>query len=202
MKKQTLLITILALILTANSCNKESMQDELPPITQTGANTFGFVFDGVVFTPTDADSRGFGIDGGGTSGLSVFGDYSGTENHSSRIEARRYSNIKNVRTINVYIYKLPSLGEGTYILDGYNVIDGYKKPYNSYISLYAVSPRTGELTSYFSYKNSGKIEITRYDEGFVVFSGTFRTKLLSADGTETVEITDGRFDINLKTFRQ
>jgi len=201
MEKQTLIIAIFVISFIAGSCNKEDESEQLPPITQTGANTFGFVFDGVVFTPTDSNSRGFGIDGGGTSGISVYGDYSGTEHHSSRIEAIRYTNIKNVRIINVYIYKLPSLGVGVYTLGEYNVIDGYKKPYNSYISLFAISPSTGDLTSYYSYENSGEIEITRHDEGFVVFSGTFRTKLLSADGKETVEIKDGRFDINLKTFR-
>ena len=73
MKKQTLIIAIIVISFIAGSCNKEDETEQLPPITQTGANTFGFVFDGVVFTPTDSNSRGFGIDGGGTSGISVFG---------------------------------------------------------------------------------------------------------------------------------
>ena len=73
MEKQTLIIAIIVISFIAGSCNKEDETEQLPPITQTGANTFGFVFDGVVFTPTDSNSRGFGIDGGGTSGLSVYG---------------------------------------------------------------------------------------------------------------------------------
>ena len=73
-----------------------------------------------------------------------------TEHYSDRIEGIRYINIKNVRIINVYIYNLPLRGVGLYNLEAYNVIDGYKQPYNSYISMYATSPNTGELTSYYS----------------------------------------------------
>jgi len=200
MKKQTLIIAIIVISFIAGSCNKEDETEQLPPITQTGANTFGFVFDGVVFTPTDSNSRGFGIDGGGTSALSVYGHYRDTEHYSDRIEVIRYINIKNVRIINVYIYNLPLRGVGLYNLEAYNVIDGYKQPYNSYISMYATSPNTGELTSYYSYENSGEINITRKDEGSIyIFSGTFSGKLKSQDGEEIIEIANGRFDIDLNT---
>ena len=197
MKKQTLIIAIIVISSIAGSCNKEDETEQLPPITQTGANTFGFVFDGVVFTPTDSNSRGFGIDGGGTSGISVFGDYSGTEHYSNRIEAKRYTNIKNVRVINVYIYQVAEIGVGVYNLGAYNIREGYKQPYNNYISIYAKSPTTGSWTEYYSYENSGEINVTRKDEDNVVFSGTFYARLRSNDG-EIVEVTQGRFDIDKK----
>ena len=195
MKKAILRNTILVLFITACGCTKDNgtQEDVLPPITQTGANTFGFVYDGVVFTPTDSNSRGFGIDGGATSGLSVGGAYFDTEHYSNKIKAHRYTNIKNVRIIYVYIYKLSSIGIGTYTLGGYNLREGsgILQPYNSYISMYATSPSTSKLTSYYSYENSGEIIITRKDEGNIyIFSGTFSGKLQSADGAEAVEITE------------
>ena len=122
MKKTTIFfrLTLLLLLAIVVCCTQESIEDQLPPISQTGANTFAFAYDGVVFTPTDGNSRGFGIDGSGASGLSVYGDYSGTEHHSNRIEAIRFTNTKNVDVIYVYIYKLRSRGIGTYILEAYN----------------------------------------------------------------------------------
>jgi hypothetical protein len=103
MKKLILINTLLILFSAACGCTKDKMQDELPPITQTGANTFGLVYDGVVFTPTDAKSRGFGIDGGPTSGLAVFGYYYDTEHYSNGIEADRYTSIKNIKYIYIYV---------------------------------------------------------------------------------------------------
>ena len=198
MKKTTIFFrfTLLLLLAIVVCCTQESIEDQLPPITQTGANTFAFAYDGVVFTPTDGNSRGFGIDGSGASGLSVYGDYSGTEHHSNRIEAIRFTNTKNVDVIYVYIYKLRSRGVGTYPLGTYSVREGFKQPYNSYISMYAKSPSSGEWVMYYSYENSGEIIITRKDEDHIIFSGTFSGKLKSWNGTETIEISHGRFDIN------
>ena len=155
----------------------------------------------MVFTPTDGNSRGFGIDGSGASGLSVYGDYIGTEHYSNRIQADRYTSIKNVKFIYIHIYKLDSVGLGTYILEAYNSRGGGKQPYNSYISMYAKSPSSGEWVMYYSYENSGEIIITRKDEDHIIFSGTFSGKLRSWNGTETIEISHGRFDINKRTFR-
>jgi len=198
MKKAILRNAILVLFITACGCTKDNgtQEDVLPPITQTGANTFGFMFDGVVFTPTDSNSRGFGIDSGSTSGFSVQGYYIDTEHYSNGIEVTRYTNIKNAKRAFIYLYKLSTIGVGKYVLNDYSVREGYKKPYNNYMWIYAKSPSTGELNMYYSYENSGEIIITRKDANNFIFSGTFSGKLKSADGTEVVEITRGRFDID------
>ena len=201
MKKTTIFfrLTLLLLLPIVVCCTQESIEDQLPPITQTGANTFAFVYDGVVFTPTGSNSRGFGIDGSGASGLSVYGDYIGTEHYSNRIQADRYTSIKNVKFIYIHLYKLDSVGLGTYILEAYNSRGGGKQPYNSYISMYAKSPSSGEWVMYYSYENSGEIIITRQGSGDGV-SGTFSGKLKSWNSSEIVEISQGRFDINYKTY--
>ena len=201
MKKAILRNTILVLFITACGCTKDNgtQEDVLPPITQTGANTFGFVYDGVVFTPTDSNSRGFGIDSGPTSGLLVLGYYIDTEHYSNGIEVTRYTNIKNAKRVFIYLYKLSTIGVSKYVLNDYSVREGYKKPYNNYMWIYAKSPSTGELNMYYSYENSGEIIITRESENGV--SGTFSGKLKSADGNEMVEVTEGRFDIDYNTYQ-
>lgn len=47
----------LAILLTAGSCEK-SAQKQLPPATQTGANTFGCLINGKPFTATRASPKG------------------------------------------------------------------------------------------------------------------------------------------------
>ena len=202
MKKTTIFfrLTLLLLLAIVVCCTQESIEDQLPPITQTGANTFAFVYDGVVFTPTGSNSRGFGIDGSGDSGLAFRRGFITAEGSNSvKIQADRYTNIKNVLFIYIYIYKLDSIGIGTYPLGTYTVRNGFYEPYNSYIVLYAKSPSTGERVGYSSWDNSGEIIITRKDEDHSIYSGTFSGKLRNE--TETIEISQGRFDINYDTYR-
>jgi hypothetical protein len=54
--------TILLFALTLFNCENNDPQDQLPPITQIGANTFGAIVDGRVFVPKD--SEGFVAPGG------------------------------------------------------------------------------------------------------------------------------------------
>ena len=132
-------------------------------------------------------------------GFSVQGYYIDTEHYSNGIEVTRYTNIKNAKRAFIYLYKLSTIGVGKYVLNDYSVREGYKKPYNNYMWIYAKSPSTGELNMYYSYENSGEIIITRESENGV--SGTFSGKLKSADGNEMVEVTEGRFDIDYNTYQ-
>ena len=51
-KKRFTRISTFILLLTACACIKDNdFQDQLPPITQTGENTFGCVIDGEVLIP-------------------------------------------------------------------------------------------------------------------------------------------------------
>ena len=55
MKPQILkTIALLLIIFTLINCTKSDDQDQLPPITQTGANTFGCKINGVVMIPRDS----------------------------------------------------------------------------------------------------------------------------------------------------
>ena len=51
MKTLFLKTAFLCFSLTFTHCENNDPQDQLPPITQTGANTFGAIVDGNVFVP-------------------------------------------------------------------------------------------------------------------------------------------------------
>lgn len=64
---------ILLFALTLSNCENNDPQEQLPPITQTGANTFGAIVDGQVFIPKD--KTGYSPPGGGTpKGLKILGN--------------------------------------------------------------------------------------------------------------------------------
>jgi hypothetical protein len=69
--KQFFLKTILLLFTVAfYNCENNDPQEQLPPISQTGANTFGAIVDGSVFIPKV--SKGYFAPGGGnTKGLRI-----------------------------------------------------------------------------------------------------------------------------------
>jgi hypothetical protein len=60
--KTNLLLAAITLLLLITACGcvndniQNNQQDELPPITQTGENTFGCIIDGEVLVPKDGSS--------------------------------------------------------------------------------------------------------------------------------------------------
>jgi hypothetical protein len=56
MKQLFLKTTLLFFAITFFNCENNDPEDQLPPITQTGANTFGAIVDGRVFVPADSFS--------------------------------------------------------------------------------------------------------------------------------------------------
>ena len=73
MKTLFLKTVLLFFALTFSNCENKDPQDQLPPITQIGANTFGAIVDGNVFVPKD--KTGYSPPGGGTpKGLKILGN--------------------------------------------------------------------------------------------------------------------------------
>ncbi len=190
--KNIFLATLIGL--SALSCDRlTETQDSLPAATQTGANTFGCKLNGIVFVPNKAT--------GSTvveRPLKVFGFYDNTVNWSRRITAWRGEDVKNMLYIDVYIYKIHEKGINSYSLDKAPEYDD-APPFYSYIKCRAVSPTTKQYKYYGSYENSGNIDITYLSDDKFIMSGKFTGKLREINGTEEVEVTEGRFDINLKT---
>jgi hypothetical protein len=168
--KKYLFFLLILLSLTSVKCSKQSQEDQLPPITTTGANTFGCKVDGKVWLPYGAWN---------INALTV------------------NENIKNYSINGVQIYasnrKNQALSDVDITLKGINVIGNYKI-YN-YLNtglLYS----DGSI-SYEPFDTFGIVNISRFDTTAKIISGTF-SFIGYTDHTHTkqVSITDGRFDLH------
>lgn len=76
--------------------------------------------------------------------------------------------------------------------------DGLENTNLSYPHLYCHIG--GSNNTYLSFNNSGTITFSRLDINDGIYSGTFSVQLKNKDDeNDIIEITDGRFDINLNT---
>lgn len=191
MKKLILLLFSLLLIISCNRDNDTETYNipKLPPETQNGANTFGCMVNGKLFYPRD------GI--GDVMGNAKAIVYSG----NTQFDEIQVANFRDGKPIN-YLYfhtqELPAKGVGEYIWKESNFNNGIDGLMQNYLYVRAFDYNTNTWKWYTSYENSGKTTITKYG-GQPIVSGTFSGKLRTADGSETIEITDGRFDINTST---
>ncbi|WP_051718935.1 DUF6252 family protein [Hymenobacter sp. IS2118] len=170
---------LLAALLGLSQCKKKdpSPEAQLPPATQTGANTIGCLVNGKAWTPQGNN---------GSSNYTVSYDPNfrlGTLN----IAAYRYANSQaKQEALGVFsdsllpstgIYRLQTLGH-----HGAGYVNG---PSNcTYYSTDATTHCRGELV------------ITRLDRVNGIISGTFAFTL-AKPGCDTVRVTNGRFDKRL-----
>ena len=168
MKTLFLKTAFLCFSLTFTHCENNDPQDQLPPITQIGANTFGAIVDGRVFIPKD--KTGYYAPGGGRPrGINIF---SGVFSNSSDYFVIETSNYQDI-----YIYIQKDIPKE--ILYDFQDSPGveYSLDEPNYAHIYTVI--NGD--KYLSYTNSGSITFTRvnYDEG--IYSGTFSVQLKNKD---------------------
>lgn len=153
-------------------------QEQLPPATQEGKNTCGFLVNGKVWLPK-------GRLGNGQSNLSWW--YDPGYNHGTfNIHGFRYEPSEGVKFSSfviaidnfssIGIYNLKTAGRVTQYFD-----------YNKNCMYY----REDTITPNINYVN-----ITRFDLTQRVIAGTFEFTL-ATPGCDTVRITQGRFDIKL-----
>ena len=153
--------------------------EKLPAITQTGANTFGCLVDGVAWLPNGSKPQN------GGSNIQVYVDPTFQGGRFS-ITGHQYNNFQS---------KL-SFGASSCTSAGYydislsvNGID-----YNRFLN----NVSTCEFSSFDtgSYRR-GNFNITRYDLTNGIFSGTFEFTIKSQACGDTIRITNGRFDVKL-----
>jgi hypothetical protein len=190
MKKQIIKICLLFITTLFLSCSENNnliptvAEEVLPPITQTGENTFGCLVNGAVFIPKD--KTGYTAPGGGTpQGIEILGD-----NSVFVIQARNYINTA------IYIYIPENLPEQkTYVFDeSPGVSYGLNSP--NYAHIFCVINNK----KYLSFEDSGLIDFTKANFDNKIYAGIFNVKLRNQDNPEEfIEIKDGRFDINLIT---
>lgn len=197
---KNIILTVAALLLI--SCTKsDSAEDplaKLPAETQVGANTFGCIINGQVFYPRDGTSTLFNSGGKGLIFWGDPSDPSGMGNYEE-LEIRNLQDAKPAYSMIIHLQGLNQIGIGEYIWHDSNFqssLDGLMQNY-VYAKVYDASVK-GWM--YFgSYENSGKVTITRYDFMNRIVSGTFSGKLRLMNGTQEIDMQNGRFDIKWST---
>ncbi|WGH74390.1 DUF6252 family protein [Tenacibaculum tangerinum] len=186
--KTNILKTVLlfAVIIFFNCSNNDDSieQDQLPPITQTGANTFGCVVNGKVIIPKD----GIGVPQ--PKGINVY--Y--FQNNNFVIDA---ANLKDSNRDRIYLYVNNLTSTGTY---SFGVSNGQGtstfEPDFPHCWVRTFDNANGSKR-YFSNLNSGSITVTYFDANNHIVAGTFQLTVANENDTnDVIEITEGRFDVN------
>ncbi|HUS03826.1 MAG TPA: hypothetical protein VMY77_18930 [Chitinophagaceae bacterium] len=172
--KKGIVILLLLLAFVAGCKKTPAAQDELsklPPATQIGSNTFGCLLNGKVFLPSGYD--------GSKPNFHVIAD---PNNGDLLIESYRYINGNEER---IYFGANNIKAPGSYpIINLGNTSVGY-----SYQNCYIIF-----IDSIY---RQGYINVSKYDIGNGILSGTFEAHLYRPSCGDTIHITSGRFDKKL-----
>ncbi|MGI9526781.1 MAG: hypothetical protein ACR2MS_06710 [Weeksellaceae bacterium] len=183
MKTKIFLFSLLALwLFTAGSCNDDDDNgDRLPPITQTGANTAGYKLDGKVILPRQEISWVYGPSYGK-------GPLQGNLNDKV-LELSIFNYLK--------ISNPPIKGISKELIININV-------HNDSISFHLDKGTYGNMVPEYSKYSmiEGNLNFLKKDENSGIYAGTFNAKLKEEKTGEILNITDGRFDINLNTLNK
>jgi len=165
------------MLLCAASCKKENKnENQLPPATQTGANTFGCLVNGKVFVP-----KGYGSTG--RSNPHVQYDYDLNGKPYLSIDARQFINSNNsTGAVNIVFKDIVNTGS-------YNIPTNFTFSFGWEKFGICGTPAFDTTVQ----KRGGGI-ITKLDISNRIISGTFNCKFKHSQ-CDTVYITDGRFDI-------
>ncbi|MDP3667909.1 MAG: hypothetical protein Q8R50_14595 [Sediminibacterium sp.] len=179
---KSFLIIAASFVLLSSSCRKNKPVnpiDQLPPETQTGANTFGCLVDGEVFKPGGAQ----------LSGGSLQCNYQFFNNSYFFVLIGRNQTGGNLLT-SVGIYT-----DSLRIFEGNNLnlkLRGKGNPSGDYFK--SISAYQYELYSTNNILNTGELWIKKLDTVNQIASGTFWFDAVNANG-QKVQIREGRFDV-------
>ena len=156
-----------------------TQEDQLPPATQTGANTFGCKINGYVFVPK-------GYSGTGIPNPHVIFDNGLNNLPYLQIDATQYSPA--------------NISEG-YIIISIGSIRGsgnYASPtnFNFFTGWQNIIGNCHTIAFDSTIKKWGNATITKYDPSNRIISGSFAYKFKTIN-CDTIFVTDGRFDFKL-----
>ena len=193
-------LTILSFI----GCSKDNAPgkppETIPPATTSGANTAGCYINGKLLLPKNNDQAiggplifGLWYNRGNSFGNPLFNDYFAIsiENH------------RDLEGDEIYIHFNQMVqGVGTYILGQSNGNRYTASPNNNHVVLER-GVKSGNIQTYLSSPTSGSIEVTRFDWASKIISGTFTFSLYNVNNpSDIIQVTEGRFDINLVTLNK
>uniref|UniRef100_UPI0040470895 DUF6252 family protein n=1 Tax=Mariniflexile sp. TaxID=1979402 RepID=UPI0040470895 len=175
MKTHTKLIVYSLMLMAVTNCKNEddtptSPIDQLPPATQTGKNTFGCLVNGKPFVVINTAKITAIYQGGG---LSIAGEID-VNNFFSEVSMFISESAigKEITDNKTYTLNNDSTLKGQY----------YREDKNCFY--------------YTTLSNTGFLEIKKIDKINFIVSGTFEFQAISNDCDETIDITNGRFDMN------
>lgn len=184
-KYKNLLFCFIASLLLGASCKKTKTEipltelEKLPPITQTGANTFGCLVDGVAWLPNGTKPQNGGPN------IQVYVDPT-FQGGAFYVTGHQYKNFQT---------KI-SFGSGGCTNGGFFdiALPFQALDYNRFNN----SVNTCEFSSsdIGTYRR-GFFNILRYDLTSGIFSGTFEFTIKSQSCGDSIKITNGRFDVKL-----
>jgi hypothetical protein len=178
--KRYILYASLLLLTQCSKCKQDdpTPEEQLPPATQSGANTFGCLVNGQPYLPAGYD---------GASNYAVLYD---PGFRGGRLDIRTYCLIKSGATIDQSI-----------IIGGDSIIRAgvYQLSSNGPQGVIFLDENKTLPCSRFAGGSSaikGSLTITRLDLGTGVIAGTFEFTL-AQPGCDTLRVTQGRFDKKL-----
>lgn len=172
-----LLLTLPFLLFIYGGCKKNTLQSELnklPSITQEGANTFGCLVNGKAYIPDGND--------GAYPNFRIIVDPG-----DSTIDIRTFS----------YVF---ANGVKSEIFFGSNITKGtgvFPFSNRGKVSLGVFKINFCYIPSSDSCYRKGNLIISRYDLQKGIFSGEFECTIVGNNCTDTIRITNGRFDKKL-----
>ena len=169
-------ILISCTLMITSSCDKQEMEPELVPITTSGENTMGFYVDGKPFnTERKYD---------GTSWCSC--GVKGSLNEEGIVYILA-SGDEPKWTMVIYFHSDS--------LDHSNEITINESTHRHEEIVYRDDSQLGGRAFTCDSLHHGEIKISRMDDQ--VLAGTFEFKAIHEESGETIQVTDGRFDIKL-----
>ncbi|MEO5944728.1 MAG: DUF6252 family protein [Ferruginibacter sp.] len=181
----TLLILLFTISLTTSKCKKNKTpanpDEQLPPETQSGSNTFGCLVDGKVFLP----KRPFGALNPVLTCYYEYIYYPSPVGYVFQVSASDNSSPSLPINLNI-LFDSSKIMVNKYFLQNGN--KGYARGnYRKFTN--------NVLDDYYTFsQSSGELNIKKFDEINQIISGTFWFNAVNALG-DTVHVTDGRFDM-------
>jgi hypothetical protein len=181
-------LILFLLIFSIYGCKKEkhlSPIEQLPPATDTGANTFGCLVNGeaVVIHHLVGDlSPAFGCQY-----QLIYPTVSG---YTLNVHATDEVDGCHFKSVGVYLDSV-QLGENIYILN----TDIEKHGNRGLVNIANGCPPSPFLIYWTDSTITGQLSITHFDQQKQIVSGTFYFDAVETSSGDTVHVTDGRFDM-------
>ncbi|WP_201979792.1 hypothetical protein [Hymenobacter rubidus] len=172
------ILPVLAAVLLLAACKKNGADpaDQLPPATQTGANTFGCLVNGRAWTPK------------GNSGYSNYTVSYDPTYRKGTLNVAAYRDggkgVNDTQVLGFYADSIPTAG--SYSLA---IIDHQE-------GIFIDRTQACQFPGNDAYYRRGLLVITRLDRKAGIISGTFAFTLYKL-GCDSVRVTEGRFDRKL-----